>query len=109
FTVRPIEPGSSHLATTAIDPMSAFLRLGGSMSTERLRAGSVLAALLLTLLPGIVAAQDTGTIAGVVKDSTGGVLPGVTVEVASPALIEKVRTATTDGQGQYKIVSLRPG
>jgi Carboxypeptidase regulatory-like domain len=81
------------------------------MSTERLRKGSVLGALLLALLPGIAAGQggDLGTIAGVVKDSTGGVLPGVTVEVSSPALIEKVRSAATDGQGQYKIISLRPG
>ncbi|HZT77639.1 MAG TPA: carboxypeptidase regulatory-like domain-containing protein [Vicinamibacterales bacterium] len=44
-----------------------------------------------------------------VKDTTGAVLPGVTVEVASPALIEQVRTATTDAQGQYKILDLRPG
>ena len=44
-----------------------------------------------------------------VKDTSGAVLPGVTVEAASPALIEKVRTAVTDGAGQYKIVSLLPG
>lgn len=48
-------------------------------------------------------------IAGVVKDSTGGVLPGVTVEASSDVLIEKVRTAVTDGQGQYRIIDLRPG
>src|SRR6202035_4295998 len=47
--------------------------------------------------------------AGVVKDTSGAVLPGVTVEAASPALIEKVRTVTTDAQGNYKIVDLRPG
>src|SRR5439155_18744810 len=46
---------------------------------------------------------------GVVKDTTGAVLPGVTVEAASPALIEKVRTAITDSQGLYRIVDLRPG
>ena len=40
---------------------------------------------------------------------TGGVLPGVTVEAASPALIEKVRTAVTDGAGQYRITGLNPG
>ena len=50
-----------------------------------------------------------GRIAGVVRDATGAVLPGVTVEAASPALIEKVRTVVTDGEGQYKIVDLRPG
>ena len=54
-------------------------------------------------------AQQLGTVAGVVKDASGAVLPGVTVEVASPALIEKVRTAVTDGSGQYRIVNLPPG
>jgi hypothetical protein len=54
-------------------------------------------------------AQQTSSIAGVVRDASGGVLPGVTVEAASPALIEKVRPATTDGEGRYNIVDLRPG
>src|SRR6266849_3645030 len=53
-------------------------------------------------------AQITG-IAGVVRDTSGGVLPGVTVEASSPALIEKVRSAVTDSQGLYRIVDLRPG
>ena len=48
-------------------------------------------------------------IAGVVRDVSGAVLPGVTVEAASPALIDKVRTSVTDGQGLYRIVDLRPG
>jgi hypothetical protein len=48
-------------------------------------------------------------IAGVVTDNSGAVLPGVTVEASSPALIEKVRTATTDGSGRYRIESLQPG
>ena len=52
---------------------------------------------------------QSGAIAGVVKDSSGAVLPGVTVEVSSPALIEGARTAVTDGGGLYKIVELRPG
>jgi Carboxypeptidase regulatory-like domain/TonB-dependent Receptor Plug Domain len=52
---------------------------------------------------------QNSSIAGVVRDTTGGVMPGVTVEASSPALIEKVRTVTTDNQGQYKIVDLRPG
>src|SRR5437867_1892313 len=52
---------------------------------------------------------QTGAIAGVARDTTGAVMPGVTVEAASPALIEKVRTVVTDDQGQYKIVSLVPG
>src|SRR4029079_2142622 len=46
---------------------------------------------------------------GVVRDATGAVLPGVTVEAASPALIERTRTAITDSQGQYRIIDLRPG
>jgi hypothetical protein len=62
---------------------------------------------LLTCLPDTVDAQSA--IAGVVKDATGGVLPGVTVEASSPALIEQVRTVTTDEAGQYRIVDLRPG
>src|SRR5580698_6527812 len=54
-------------------------------------------------------AQTLGTIAGVVRDPSGAVLPGTTIEVASPVLIEKVRTATTDGSGQYAIVDLPVG
>jgi hypothetical protein len=59
------------------------------------------------LLPALAAAQ--ATITGVVRDSSDAVLPGVTVEVTSPELIEKVRTAVTDGSGQFRIVDLRPG
>jgi hypothetical protein len=57
--------------------------------------------------PADVLAQSE--IAGVVKDASGSVLPGVTVEAASPALIEKSRAAVTDGDGNYRIISLRPG
>ena len=72
------------------------------------REALVLAALLL---PAAAMAQSVaaGTISGVVRDASGGLLPGVTVEAASPALIEKVRTAVTDGQGVYRIIDLRPG
>ena len=59
------------------------------------------------LLPAAAAAQ--GSITGTVKDTSGAVLPGVTVEASSPALIERSRTAVTDGTGQYRIVDLRPG
>ena len=48
-------------------------------------------------------------VTGTVRDASGAVLPGVTVEASSPALIEKTRTAVTDGSGQYRIVDLRPG
>ena len=70
-------------------------------------------ALLLTLgflaIPSLSTAQALGTIAGAVKDASGAVLPGVTVEASSSALIEKVRTVVTDGSGQYRIVNLPPG
>ena len=68
-----------------------------------------LLAILCALWPLVAAAQTGTTIAGTVRDASGGVLPGVTVEAASPALIEKVRTTVTDGEGRYSIVSLRPG
>src|SRR5438067_4069455 len=68
----------------------------------------IAAAMCLALWPALVSAQTSG-IAGEVKDASGAVLPGVTVEVSSPALIEKVRSAVTDGNGQYKIEALRPG
>src|SRR3982750_3246506 len=55
------------------------------------------------------AALDAQTITGVVRDDTGAVIPGVTVEVSSPALIEKTRSVVTDGAGQYRIVNLSPG
>ena len=63
----------------------------------------------LALVPVTASAQQASGIAGVVRDTSGGVLPGVTVEAASPALIEKVRTVVTDGEGRYNIVDLRPG
>ena len=59
------------------------------------------------ILPTVAFAQ--GGIAGVVTDSSGGVLPGVTVEAESPVLIERVRTVYTDSQGRYNIIDLRPG
>src|SRR6187455_925749 len=62
---------------------------------------------LLCVVPASAWAQ--ATLAGVVKDNSGAVLPGVTVEAASPALIEKVRTAITDGSGRYRIENLQPG
>jgi hypothetical protein len=68
----------------------------------------------LALVYGVVllapaAAFAQAAISGVVRDTSGAVLPGVTVEAASPALIEKVRAVVTDGSGQYSIENLRPG
>ena len=59
------------------------------------------------LLPFAAFAQ--GTLTGTVRDESGAVLPGVTVDASSPALIEKVRTAVTDGAGQYRVTGLNPG
>src|SRR4051812_21859222 len=70
-----------------------------------IRFGLVVACLAL----GQSAAFAQATIAGVVRDASGAVLPGVTVEAASPALIEKVRNAVSDGTGRYRIEDLRPG
>src|SRR5688572_22406881 len=62
---------------------------------------------LVAVVPGVAAAQ--ATLSGEVRDTTGAVLPGVTVEAASPALSEKVRTAVTDGSGRYRLEPLPPG
>ena len=62
---------------------------------------------LLVLVPAAAFAQASLT--GVVKDASGAVLPGVTVEATSPVLIERSRTATTDQDGQYRIVDPRAG
>ena len=65
------------------------------------------ALLWAVLIPSIALAQ--ASLSGIVRDTSGAVLPGVTVEAASPVLIEKVRTGVTDGSGRYQIVDLRPG
>ncbi len=65
----------------------------------------VIAAVLLFSIP----AFSQPAISGVVRDSSGAILPGVNVEAASPALIEKSRTVVTDGNGQYRIIDLEPG
>ena len=76
--------------------------------SRRLASAFVAIALFLSLSASLFA-QANSVIAGLVKDSSGAVLPGVTVEASSPALIEKSRSVVTDGEGQYKIVGLRPG
>jgi hypothetical protein len=72
---------------------------------KRLVVAAFLAGLLLE--PAVVLAQ--ASITGVVRDASGAVLPGVTVEASSPALIEKTRTVVSDGSGQYRVEDLRPG
>jgi hypothetical protein len=64
---------------------------------------------LTAMLPSSLFAQAGASITGTVKDASGAVLPGVTVEAASPVLIQKVRTAVTDGNGVYRITELLPG
>jgi hypothetical protein len=72
-------------------------------------ATAVMVVIGFASLPTPSFGQALGTITGVVKDSSGAVLPGATVEASSPALIERVRTVVTDGTGQYRIVSLPTG
>jgi outer membrane receptor protein involved in Fe transport len=74
-------------------------------------AGIVIGLGLMLGSPAPAGAQGTGagTIAGVVRDESGAVLPGVTVDVSSPALIEKVRSTVSDGEGSYRVTELRPG
>ena len=77
---------------------------------SKYRLGLVgLAFTCVALWPAIARSQTASTITGVVKDTSGAVLPGVTVEAASPELIEKIRTVVTDERGAYSIVDLRPG
>jgi Carboxypeptidase regulatory-like domain len=72
-----------------------------------LTKSALILVLLVLLAPARVLAQASVT--GTVRDTSGAILPGVTVEAASDALIEKTRTATTDSTGQYRIIDLRPG
>src|SRR5215831_14238543 len=65
--------------------------------------------IVLIVVPAVASAQTGAALTGVVTDTTGAVLPGVTVEARSPALIEQVRSAVTDETGRYRIVDLRPG
>jgi hypothetical protein len=77
------------------------------MSRRHIARMSMVALAFLVLMPGTLVAQSG--IAGVVKDTSGAVLPGVSVEAASPVLIEKVRSVVTDSDGSYRILDLRPG
>ena len=77
------------------------------MMRRHIAHAAVLVSLAYCFLPGAASAQSQ--ITGVVVDPSGAVLPGVTVEATSPALIEKLRTAVTDTAGRYSILDLRPG
>src|SRR5438093_10451740 len=78
-----------------------------AMGKNRLGRSLLVGLAWLALLPAGASAQSA--FSGTVTDSSGAVLPGVTVEAGSPALIEGSRSAVTDGQGRYTIVQLRPG
>jgi hypothetical protein len=73
------------------------------------RAVCLLLVALALALPSPLRAQGSASISGTARDTSGAVLPGVTVEASSPVLIEKVRTVITDGAGRYQVVSLPPG
>src|ERR1700682_3552016 len=82
---------------------------GNTMLAQRpFLAGVVLVSSVL-VSTATVWAQSTGNIAGLVTDESGAVVPGVTVEASSPALIEGVRTAVSDDAGHFKIEALQPG
>src|SRR4029453_18061836 len=110
----------SKLVATPCQPLSICARLtfvqGGRISQYRFGARRSIMPKLARLffLLGVVlvvptAAFAQASITGVVRDSSGAVLPGVTVEASSDALIERVRSAVTDPTGQYRIIALRPG
>src|SRR5690242_17736735 len=81
------------------------------MTSARIVRAAVVGIVLGACAPIAAEAQGTsaGSVSGVVTDTTGAILPGVTVEASSPVLIEKVRTAVTDERGEYRIVELIPG
>jgi hypothetical protein len=74
-----------------------------------MRVSATRLVLLFALIIIPVAVHAQATIAGTIRDASGAVLPGVSVEASSPTLIEKVRTAVTDGTGQYRLINLPPG
>ena len=74
---------------------------------QRLGLGILLGLALLFIFPAVSSAQSA--IVGLLTDDSGGVLPGVTVEVASPVMIEGSKTTLTDGQGRYRLEAMRPG
>src|SRR5687768_7678949 len=81
--------------------------LGRMHMSGRFVSRACLVLVFLCLAASTALAQSA--ISGSVRDPSGAVMPGVTVEVASPVLIEKVRSAVTDEQGRYTIIDLRPG
>src|SRR6185369_2360147 len=85
------------------------MKSAGSWSRPSCKSSLLVAAFAAAIIALPSAAHAQASLAGTVKDASDALLPGVTVEAASPALIEKVRSAVTDGSGQYRIENLRPG
>src|SRR5205814_3567145 len=107
----PVDSCLTRLRTTKYKGAVPSLSLTPKKGEVPMRAPGFAVVVAVTgflLLPGSAPGQSasTGSIAGVVRDTTGAVLPGVTVEAASPALIEKVRSVVSDQEGQYKILEL---
>ena len=97
--VDRIRAGAYKTASSQSASLRRVSRCAGSWRSSRSSASC--------FFPLLAFAQ--ATITGVVRDASGAVLPGVVVEAASDALIEKVRSAVTDGTGQFRIIDLRPG
>src|SRR5437773_7633939 len=101
--------GSHHsyrAARTAWSPRGGLARRD-VMARNAQRPAILFTLLYLFALPCIAHAQSA--IGGVVRDTSGAVLPGVTVEASSDVLIERSRSVVTDDQGQYRVIDLRPG
>src|SRR5260370_1128554 len=106
--VAPFDTPFIHLGV----PASWRSRLRGKESSMyRIPCLGLLAVVCLTFMSAPASAQGTSgaSVSGTVTDASGAVMPGVTVEASSPALIEKVRSAVTDERGEYRIVELLPG
>src|SRR5260370_22114795 len=101
--VNPRRPSDRHLRRSRVR--------GKGMTMYRIPSLGFLVLAFITLPPCSAWSQGTSsaTIAGVVTDTSGAVLPGVTIEASSPVLIEKVRSAVTDERGEYRIIELIPG
>src|SRR6185436_10931910 len=99
FSIAPLTRHAYIQSTSAVEPLEE-----GCMRTA-LRHRILWVLIAVSLLPGRLLAQQTGTLSGTVHDTQGGVLPGVSVTVASPSLIGGTRTAITGTTGTYQFTS----
>src|SRR5262245_31309862 len=102
-STRQSRPPAGRFWLIATQKRSGIRREGICMRSLR----RLLFVLTCVVIPSAAHAQ--GSITGVVKDASGAVLPGVTVDASSPSLIERTRTVVSDGTGQYRLIDLRPG